>query len=261
MATLFTFGASHYCEKARWSLDLCDFTCREVRWAPGPHLLSARRIAPQSTVPILRCPRKTIQGSDRIMNWIEDSGRAAWTTEAPAAEKAEIARLEERADSGIGVAVRRLIYAMSLATEDRKVAQQLFRGALWWHRPLARLMWPISRQAIMKGLQATAEDVPAARSALERELDYVDELIADGLIGGRRRFLVGDRFSRADLAVASLLSPIALPPQHPFYRDMPRWDAQQKIAETYQDRPCILWTSRIYRDFRYPGNLAAVQSA
>ena len=43
--TLYTFGLSHYCEKARWSLDLCGVPYQEVRWAPGPHLLTARRIA------------------------------------------------------------------------------------------------------------------------------------------------------------------------------------------------------------------------
>lgn len=253
MATLFTFGASHYCEKARWALDIAAVDYQEVCWAPGPHLLSARRLAARSQVPILRHPQATIQGSGQIMDWIGAGGRTGWNTAASAAEDAEIGRVEARADKGLGVAVRRLIYAMSLGRDHRKIARQLFRGVIWWQQPLARLMWPISRQAIMKGLQASPADIPAARAALEQEMSYLDAMLS-----GQRRFIVGSRFSRADLTVASLLSPIALPPEHPFYRDMPLWNAQREIAETYRDRPCVRWAAALYRNFRQPARGDAV---
>lgn len=247
MATLFTFGPSHYCEKARWALDLAAVPYREVRWAPGPHLLSARRIAPQSLVPILRHSGAVIQGSGRITDWAETQGRTTWTSDASPAERAEIADLEAWADNALGVAVRRLSYATSLGTESRAVAAALFRGAVWWQRPLAPLMWPVSRQAIMRGLKATAADIPDARAALERELDHLDRLV-----GGKNRFLVGERLGRADIAVASLLSPIIFPAEHPVYGTLPPWQAQRKIIEAYRDRPCARWTAALYRDFRRP---------
>lgn len=246
-ATLFTFGPSHFCERARWALDLAAVRYREVRWAPGPHLLSARRLAPQSLVPILRHSKTIIQGSGRITDWAEAHGRMSWRSDASPAEKAETAELEEWSENTLGVAVRRLVYATSLCTEGRAVAAALFRGAVWWQRPLAPLMWPISRRAIMRGLRATAEDIPDARAALERELDHLDRLVS-----GQNRFLVGDRLGRADIAVASLLSPIIFPAEHPVYGTLPPWQAQRRIMEAYRDRPCVRWTAALYRNFRRP---------
>jgi len=48
-----------------------------------------------------------------------------------------------------------------------------------------------------------------ASGAVERALAELDELLADG-----RRFLVGARFSAADLALASLLAPMVAAPEY-----------------------------------------------
>lgn len=246
MATLYTFAISHYCEKARWSLDLCGLDYREVHWVPGPHVVAARRIAAGGgSVPILTSAGNTIQGSGAILDWLESAGRAGWHHEASSAERGEIERIEERADRGLGVAVRRLIYAVSLPTEPLAVARQLLRGASWRQTPLAWLMWPVTRRLIMSGLHAKAEDVPQARAGVEKELDHLDERLGD-----ERRFLVGDRLTRADIAVASLISPIARPAQHPVYAAMTPWPTYRTIIEAYSDRPCVRWANDIYRDFR-----------
>lgn len=247
MATLYTFGASHYCEKARWALDLCGLDYEEVRWAPGPHLIAVRGLAPGTSVPILRLAGSTIQGSDRIIDRLEAEGRGAWCTQAAPGETEKIMWLERRADEGIGVAVRRLAYAMTLPAKGGHSARRLFTDAVWWQRPLARLMWPVTRRAIMKGLGATAADLPDARAGLERELDHFDALLQDG-----RRFLLGDRFTRADIALASLLSPIADPAQHPVYPGLPDSSATEALKAAYGERPCVGWARQIYRDFRSP---------
>lgn len=247
MATLYTFGASHYCEKARWALDLSGLDYEEVRWAPGPHLIAVRGLAPGTSVPILRLAGSTIQGSDRIIDRLEAEGRGTWYSKAAENEAAEIMRLESRADAGIGVAVRRLAYAMTLPAKGGHSARRLFTDAVWWQRSLARMMWPVTRRAIMKGLGATAADLPEAKAGLERELDHFDALLADG-----RRFLVGGRFTRADIALASLLSPIADPPQHPVYPGLPDSTATEALKAAYGERPCVRWAGRIYRDFRAP---------
>lgn len=246
-ATLFTFGPSHFCEKARWALDFSGLLYREVRWAPGPHVVAARSRAETSSVPILQTTQDTIQGSSAIIDWIEAQGRSVWHNKHASRESAKIGAIEQQADAGIGQAVRRLIYATSLGTEGREVAAALFRGAVWWQRPLAPLMWPISRRAIMRGLRATAEDIPEARAALEKELDHLDRLVGD-----RHRFLVGECLGRADIAVASLISPIVFPAEHPVYGTLRPWQAQRRIMEAYRDRPCVHWTAALYRDFRRP---------
>lgn len=245
MATLYTFGPSHFCEKARWALDLCALDYEEVRWAPGPHLLAVRGMAPETTVPILRTAGTTIQGSGRIIDWLETSCRPGWQPPASASEAGAIAALEAKADEGIGVTVRRLAYAMSLPKEGGRSARHLFTGVVWWQRPLARAMWPITRQAIMKGLKASANDLPEARNEFECGLDRFDALLADG-----RRFLVGERFTRADIALASLISPVAHPAQHPVYPFIADTSVTRQLNAAYGERPSVRWAKAIYRDFR-----------
>lgn len=245
MTILYTFGPSHYCEKARWALDLAGPHYREVRWAAGPHLLAARRMAPKTSVPILRCADGVIQGSDKIIDWLEATHQVPWSVDTTAQNDEQIAKVEQRADEGIGVAIRRLVYAMTLPNDGGRNARQLFDGVVWWQRPLARLMWPVTRKAIMKGLHASAEDAPAATAGVEEELDHFDALLGD-----QRRFLVGGRFTRADIALASLLSPIARPPQHPVYPRTPASEVTRQLYEAYGERPCVRWTTALYRDFR-----------
>lgn len=245
-ATLYSFGLSHYCEKARWSLDLCGVPYREVRWAPGPHVFAARRIAARSSVPILACGDSIIQGSCAIMDWLEASGRAPWRHQTSPGQGDDIARLTARANDGLAIALRRYFYATGLSSEPTGVARQMFAGASWPQRSAAWLMWPLTRQLIKRGMRATASDIPPARAEVEQELDALDTILADG-----RRFLVGDHLTRADIATASLLSPIAWPPRHPSYRGVAPWAALQRIIDTYRDRPCVRWTAQLYEDYRY----------
>lgn len=245
MNTLYTFGPSHYCEKARWALDLCGLTYNEVRWAPGPHLLAAKLVAPGSSVPILRGGGGTVQGSDKIIDWLENSQAIPWFVAESSQDAEAVAKIEARTDLGLGVAIRRLVYAMTLPSEGGRPARQLFDGVVWWQRPLARLMWPVTRKAIMSGLKASAEDLPDAKAALEAELDYCDSLMADG-----RRFLVGGRLTRADIALASLISPIARPPEHPVYPRTPATDVTEQLNAAYGARPSVAWALALYRDCR-----------
>ena len=244
--TLYTFAVSHYCEKARWALDLGGVDYREVRWAPGPHVLAARRFGAGSSVPILRCVDGVVQGSGAIVDWLQATGRTRWCDGAPDA-RAEIAALEARADNGIGVAVRRMIYAAGLAVEPRPIARQLFAGAAPAQLRLAWLMWPLTRQLMAFGMRARPRDLEAAKADVDRELDALDARLDDG-----RRFLVGDRLSRADIAVASLLAPLARPPQHPVYRDLAPWRTYQQIIDRYRARTTVHWVRRLYADHRPP---------
>lgn len=245
--TLYTFAPSHFCEKARWALDVAGIGYREICWAPGPHLLPARRLAAGSSVPILRCADGVIQGSAAIIDWLEAAGHTGWRNDAAAAVREEIARLESRADDAIGPAARRLIYAAGLSVEPRPIARQLFAGASPLQRRLAWLMWPLTRRLIAVGMRARPGDLDAARADLDRELDALDARLCDG-----RPFLAGDRLSRADIAVASLLSPLARPPQHPVYRDFEPWTTYRRLIDDYCDRPTIRWVRRLYADHRQP---------
>ncbi len=244
-AILYTFAPSHYCEKARWALDLAALAYREEAWAPGLHTLLARRLAPKTTVPILRTEDACIQGSGAIIDWIEAQGRAPWRMPQDDASRAESKCLEAHADAVTGVAVRRFAYAISLSSASNAVARNLHDGISVWQKPLARLMWPVTRAIMIRGLRAAPTDIAPAKEEVDRELTRLDELLAGG-----RRFLVGDRLSRADIAVASLIAPIARPPEHPVYRNGREAPAFVDAIAPWRTRPSILWARAIYQDFR-----------
>jgi len=53
MNTLYQFGVSHYCEKARWAMDYKGLPYRPRNLLPGPHIKQMRKIAPDIIVPVL----------------------------------------------------------------------------------------------------------------------------------------------------------------------------------------------------------------
>ena len=64
---LLQFPYSNFNEKARWALDWKGIPHRRRNLLPGPHALAVRRIAPETTVPVLRFPDTVVQGSARIV--------------------------------------------------------------------------------------------------------------------------------------------------------------------------------------------------
>ena len=73
---LLTLPPSHYCERARWALDLSQIPYDEERLAPGFHILRAKRLGASTTsLPLLVFPDGSIcQGSDLILGSVDKVG-------------------------------------------------------------------------------------------------------------------------------------------------------------------------------------------
>ena len=54
MIELYQFPFSHYCEKVRWALDYKGIAYRTVNLLPGSHFKHLAKLAPKSSVPVLR---------------------------------------------------------------------------------------------------------------------------------------------------------------------------------------------------------------
>jgi glutathione S-transferase len=93
----------------------------------------------------------------------------------------------------------------------------------------------------------TPDAAAESRSILESELDWLDDTLADN-----RRYLTGDRFSRADITVASLLAFFAPPREMPTYREMSIPKALLADRERWRDRPVMRWVVAQYRTHRLP---------
>lgn len=239
---LVTFGLSHFCEKARWGLDWHGIEYEEISWAPGVHQILAKRCgADQTTVPILLDGDVCIQGSNKILDWADKNAQDGkkHLTHSDAGE------IEERADEVIGPQVRRLIYAETLPQSPEAVKPALFRNTSTGNRILGNMMWPVTRRVMMRMYEISPSAASESRSKLEDELDWLDGMLSDG-----RRYLAGDRFSRADVAVASLLAPFARPQEMSVFREISLPMSLQGDCERWRDRPTMTWVRSQYRDHR-----------
>lgn len=244
--TLYVFSISHYCEKARWALDYrgIDYELRYL--APGEHIEVAKRLrVPRSSVPYLVIGDRAIQGSTEIINWAESLPSASGPRLTPDVDIETAVDIETRADDVVGVHVRRYYYSEALIEHPDTVRPILTNGISLFRKLLIRIAWGKIRSVMIKRMDLGQIQGRESEEIVDHELANLDALLADG-----RQYLVGDRFSRADLTVCSLLSPLLLPAEHPTYSGLklpPRLDST--VAE-WQQRPSLCWVRDIYARHR-----------
>jgi glutathione S-transferase len=246
---LVTFGRSHFCEKARWALDWHGIAYDEIGWPPGLHIVLAKRCgANTTTLPILLEGENVIQGSGAIIDWAESKVHDhARSLTPPATSLIEAQEIERRADQVIGVHVRRLAYSEMLPSHSHLVKPGLFLRASGWHRLVGNMMWPVARRMMIRMHDIRPDSTSESRSRLDNELDWLDSKLADG-----RAYLAGDRFSRVDITVASLLAEFARPKEMPVYHDTLLPDALAADVERWSKRPVMCWVIAQYRAHRTP---------
>ncbi len=237
---LYVFAASHFCEKAMWGLDAAGVAYERRCWAPGLHVLLARRLgASRSTVPILVTERsKLIQGSDKILDW---SGLKGGDPE-----------VERRAEEGLAVAGRRLIYSGTLSDSGgSSIRSALHEGIPVWQRVMAGLAWPAIRRGMIWKTAATPDAMTEAASDVERELAWLDGVVS------RTPYVTGPVFGRADITVASFLAPLARPVEHPIYARLAYPEPLERLLRGWKERPSLEWARRVYREQRWKASCAA----
>lgn len=243
---LISFAISHYCEKARWALDWYRIDYREELWPIGLHIKMTRELGtPKSSVPILMLGDEVLQGSQEILDWANRSRPDAGRSLENRAYEAEIRAIEQRADDLVGVEVRRLLYAQTLTQHPDVVLELLYGNLEERVRKVGHSLWPKIQPAMIQTLDAAPEAAEESRARLNAELDWLDGLLADG-----RQHLVGERFTRADLSMASLLSPFAELSRNRMYR---RVEVPPEIEAEFarlKDRPSLRWVEKIYNDYR-----------
>ena len=79
------------------------------------------------------------------------------------------------------------------------------------------------------------------------------DLVFEFVIGPIVQIGVIDEFSRADIAVASLLAPLALlalPSEHPTYNKIEHPPRMAASVSGWEQRPSIRWVRDIYAQYR-----------
>lgn len=202
-AVLVTMPHSHYAEKARWALDRVGFPYREEPHIPLFHRIATRRHGGGS-VPVLACGDERLVDSTQILAHADAAcGGGLYPDRADL--RREVESLEERFDEGLGPHTRRWAYSL-LLPETRLLRRAMSRGV----PRLEAVMLPALMPAILKLIRSALRITPesAARS-LQRVRGIFAEV--DGRLADGRRYLVGDRFSAADLTFAALAAPVIFP--------------------------------------------------
>lgn len=228
-ARLIVLPPSHFCERARWGLDVAGVNYAEERWAVGLHVPLAKKIASATTLPIVIAGDDVIQGSDRILDWLRLPGHDA--------------QIEERFER-IGALVRQYIYAAVLAEPASRVRDALLDGVSATQARLARLLWPVTRRLMISGMNARPALVPELEERLSAELDWFDR------VTDARDHLVGDQLGRADITAASLLSPLARPAAGPPYRAVMLPAPLEETLERWSTRRSLQWVNGLYAEHR-----------
>jgi len=239
----YAFAVSHFCEKARWALDLkgVPYTYRAL--APGLHVLTTRRLGlPHTWVPILEDDRGIVQGSSQIIDYLEAHfPEHPLTPDCPTLAQ-EVRAWEEDLDRRVGEDMRRVLYDLLLDHPDLLLP-------LWRHQTppwtglLYRATYPLITTRVRRLYKITPTSVTRSAASFAEIIGKLDRRLED------HPFLVGDTLTRADITAAALLAPMVFPKNHPMpWPELP--PSVEAFTAAYRDGPTWSWVERLYAAHR-----------
>jgi glutathione S-transferase len=246
--TLITIPFSHFCEKARWSLEAAGIAFHEEGHCPGMHRLAVRRAGGRGSVPALIIEGRAPLDDSPLIVQYADAGAGADRKLLPVdgRARAEALEVERYLDVDFAPHVRRFVYFHVLGRREQ--ALELFRaGVSAREHAIARITFPAMRALMKRVMRIDEEGMRRSRDAVRRILDAIGARLGDG-----RPYLLGDSFGVADIAFAAFASPMVLPPEHPKLRV-----ALESLIGPIADEidasrrhPAGLFALRLYRERR-----------
>jgi glutathione S-transferase len=199
---LYTIGFSHFCEKARWALDRAELAYEERDHPAIFHFAPNLLAGAKRTVPALVTPDGVLGESSEIIRFADEHvpPERRLFPEEPTL-RAEVERWVAHLDRKLGPATRRVFYFHQFSDQARARTLLASTGSTW-ERQAARLLAPALQALMRRGMKIDAAGAARSQAALEAVFSEVAVALADG-----RRYLVGDRFTAADLTFAALAGP------------------------------------------------------
>jgi len=240
---LWQFRFSHFNEKARWALDWKGIAHVRRSLLPGFHIPRVLWMTGQKSLPVLVLDGETIHDSTRIIERLERERPEPALYPADAAARRRALALEDFFDEELGPHLRRALFH-ELLPETEFAAAAFTLGCGPGTRRLYRALFPALRIAMNADMKIDAAG--AARSG-EKVRAALDRLEAELQPSG---YLVGDRFSVADLTAAALLAPVVFPPEFPYAPPGPLPAPVARWCDSLASRPACRWTAEMYRRHR-----------
>lgn len=241
---LLEFPHSHYCEKARWALDHKGVLYQRVSVMPGLHLKRIRKIAPDSSVPVLLDGERVIQGSSQIIDYLDATIPDASLTPADPDLAQRCRDLEAEFDMVFGLNIRRALY-FYLLPHPGYVRHCFMSRSPWYERWLFAAAYPKLREKISDKYDIACDEVATGLVEMDAALERWDAVLRPG------QFVCGGRFTRADLTLASMLYFAGLPTEFesPWPAESPD-DESRKLLEKLRNSNTVKWVEDLYRTHR-----------
>jgi len=243
--TLHQFRFSHYNEKVRWVLDHKRIAHRRRSYLPGMHILPMLRRSGQQQVPVWCDDGQTIAGSAAIIDHLERQHPEPSLLPADPAERARALEVQRWFDDEVGAPLRAAAFAEILA--DTAYMVKLFTGHTGPAvRGFYRLTFPAIRVAMRADMGLTPERAEQGLARAAEAFAFVVEH------AGPSGYLVGNRFTIADLAAAAILSPAVQPAEFPYPPPQPPSPTFRRFLDRWADHPGAAWVRDMYRRHRDP---------
>jgi glutathione S-transferase len=241
---LYHLEISHYNEKVRWALDYKGIP--HERRAPPPmmHTVWALAMTRKPTFPVLKLNGKAIGDSTRIIEALEREYPEPPLYPADAQERARALALEEHFDEELGPYIRRWLFHEAMVGLP---PGQFIEGAMGSTperiKSVMKTTAPVGQRLLRLRYGINDRDAESARGKTEAALDRLEAEI--GPLG----YLVGERFSVADLTAAALMFPLVRPPEYQGFKgEFP--EPVERVRREWEDRPGWQWVLEMYRKHR-----------
>ncbi|MGH7814196.1 MAG: glutathione S-transferase family protein [Candidatus Binataceae bacterium] len=246
---LWQFAISHYAEKARWALDFKGVPYVRRSLLPGTHIRRIKKMTGQTATPVLELDGDVIHDSTRVIAAIESKWSAPALYPPDPKERERALQLEDFFDEELGPYIRQWGYFLLLPYSS-DVAARFTSQAGIGKRLFMRAIFPLIRPRMRKMMKIYPTEAEIARKKVIAAMDRIErELQPSG-------YLVGDRFTVADLTAAALLYPVWMPKEFPY--PIPEPPAPVNAARApLAEHPAAKWAAGIYR--RHRGKSSAIK--
>jgi len=214
---------SPWSERVRWVLELKGLPYARCAYQPLADEDELKRTTGIATAPVLLADGKVLGDSDAAVDWAESERPAPALLPAGARERAAVRALELTATEVLAPAGRLIMIGGWLAANVQPLGNHF----------AAKYHW-------------SAEAEARGTATLRRALPELARAVAGG------GYLVGDAFTRADLTLACMLTPVlGPPPDELFAIDAPiRAMFRLSLGDDPAVAPLRAWRDETYRRHR-----------